>query len=150
MRCRYSKTLAEKRAWELCKQQSRCEELLLAPAYSSRRLQCGSVRRAWRARALRTDNAKAITPAYGRQDERGSWCIAEPRWDLVTVLPAAVYGPPISARVDGESAKRIKVCRLSIDSNRRHTLRSKSDSSDHRLIPVVRSTVAGAGPVTIA
>jgi len=44
---------------------------------------------------------------------RGSWCIAEPRWDLVTVLPAAVYGPPISARVDGESAKRIKVPHLS-------------------------------------
>ncbi len=36
-----------------------------------------------------------------------------PRWDLVTVLPAAVYGPPISARADGESAKRIKVCHSS-------------------------------------
>ncbi|KAG1658588.1 hypothetical protein FOA52_016200 [Chlamydomonas sp. UWO 241] len=40
-----------------------------------------------------------------REAEKRAWAMAEEqdRWDLVTINPAAVFGPPMTARSDGES-----------------------------------------------
>ena len=75
----YSKTVAEKRAWELQKGK-RCGH---SPAH-----------------AVMVCHIRAQPPHM---------CVPNCSWDLVTVLPGAVFGPPLSDRTSGQSINMLKV-----------------------------------------